>query len=150
MKAGQALSTALFILAMSVGTGAAAMRLDATTIRIDPNTPAAQPAPRVTAPIESKLAWHAVYGRSAAFDAGVIGNNIPVLDDSGRPLQATGSAQQERAANGALGLRTAGVIGNVPSNSDAPGSMPEPGRWAMLLAGLLGVGAIARRRSALQ
>jgi hypothetical protein len=149
MKAGLTLSSTLLILAMSGGIASAGMRLDAATLRMDPNLPGEQAPSRVTAPLESKLAWHAVYARSAAFDAGAIGNTVPVLDDSGRPLQATGSAQADRAANASRGLR-AGVIGHVPSNSDAPGSMPEPGRWAMLFAGLFGVVAIARRRSALQ
>jgi len=150
MKAGQTLSSALLILALSAGTAVSGVGLDATAIRSEANVTAAQAASRLAAPLESKLAWHAVYARSAAFDAGAIGNSIPVLDDSGRPIQASGSAQQERATNGALNVRAAGVIGHVPSNTDAPGAMPEPGRWAMLLAGLFGVGAIARRRSALQ
>ena len=49
-------------------------------------------------------------------------------------------------ADGAAGERKAG-LGESDSQSSASGTgIPEPGNWAIIVAGLLGVCAIARRR----
>lgn len=143
MKAGPTLFSALLVLALEAGA--------ATTLRPDSNAVGVSSA-RASDALQTKLAWHAAYARSAMFDAEpallAVNDKPTVLDDSGRATQSSGSALSDRASQVARSVQTAGVISHVPSRAENMGSIPEPGRWAMLFAGLLGVGAIVRRRSA--
>ena len=70
---------------------------------------------------------------------------ISVLRVSGEP-RATGSGPMAGSSGSGNSIRrdlSSDAERHVPATVLA---FPEPGRWAVLLAGLLGVGAIARRR----
>ncbi|TLZ00330.1 MAG: hypothetical protein E6K33_09645 [Gammaproteobacteria bacterium] len=58
-----------------------------------------------------------------------------------RPAHSTHHVGDHGGDRGALDRILAGVVHGVP----AP--MPRPGNWALALAGLIGAGAIARRRA---
>ncbi len=79
----------------------------------------------------------------------------PALPARGRLVNASlaspsgGATQLVEAPFMAPGMRLTGTILPVPANAVERSTEPEPGTWAMLLAGLLGIGAIVRRRTAL-
>jgi hypothetical protein len=56
---------------------------------------------------------------------------------------ATTNSQQP-TVHGVLSF--SGLSGGSSNWVDAPTAVPEPGTWAMLIAGLIGVGGVARRR----
>ena len=69
------------------------------------------------------------------------------LERSGPATESGGGMHADGAARIARGMHPAGATDAAPVLDATKGSILEPGNWAMLLAGLIGVGAIARRRT---
>jgi hypothetical protein len=91
----------------------------------------------------------AVTRKAVNLNPAVAGNTRVAFEDSRSATESGGAAHASRGARFGRGVRAAGANEQAPLAAVPAGSLPEPGTWAMLMAGLLGVGAIVRRRTSL-